>query len=206
MNTHNKVKGSQGYVEALREFTAATLAIDFFDLHHDFLAYLPEKPCRVLDIGAGIGRDAGQFARMGHFVIAVEPTKEYRETGQKMFPSETIKWVDDALPELSTIDCENHFDFIIASAVFHHLDTFEQYSAIKKISELLNNKGIFVVSLRNGPAGIGTHTFPINNDAICSEAESNGLITLLRIEKLPSLMQNKEKVTWSKLVFQKQKR
>lgn len=203
MNNNVQVKGIQGYAEAIQKFTNATIAIGFFDLHRDFIEFMPKKPSKILDIGAGIGRDSWEFSKMGHSVIAVEPTKEYREVGRKMFHSENIEWIDDSLPKLEMIGGKNHFDFIIASAVFHHLPTNEQHHAIRKIAELLNTNGIFIVSLRNGPAGVGIHVFPTNSNKTIKSAESCGLKTLLRIDKQPSLMTNKENVTWSKLAFQK---
>jgi len=140
---------------------------------------------------------------MGHSVLAVEPTKEYREVGKKMFPSENIEWLDDALPKLEKLGKRSPFDFIIASAVFHHLDTAAQHDAVKRISELLNNNGIFIVSLRNGPAGVGTHVFPTNSSKTIESAASCGLKTLLAIDNQPSLMKDKENVNWSRLAFQK---
>jgi len=203
MKNQIQVKGNQGYAEATQKFIDATIAICFFDLHRDFIKLIPKSPCRILDIGAGIGRDSWEFSKMGHSILAVEPTKEYRKAGKKMFLSENIEWLDDALPKLEKLGKESHFDFIIASAVLHHLDTAEQHSAIKRISELLNNNGIFVVSLRNGLAGIGTHVFPTDSCKIIKSAESCGLKTLLVIDNQPSLMKNKENVNWSRLAFRK---
>ncbi len=204
MKNHQvQVKGINGYAESTQKFLRATIAIDFLELHKDFIKFIPTKISRILDIGAGIGRDSWEFSKMGHSVVAVEPTKEYRTVGKKLFNSENIEWIDDSLPKLEQLEESVRFDFIISSAVFHHLDIAEQYRAIIRISALLNINGIFVLSLRNGPAGIGTHIFPTNSNTIIEWAESCKLKNLLRIDRQPSLMKNKEKVTWSKLAFQK---
>jgi 2-polyprenyl-3-methyl-5-hydroxy-6-metoxy-1,4-benzoquinol methylase len=203
MNNKIQVKGTKGYAEAAQKFTDATIGIDFFDLHREFIDLLPKTPSYILDVGAGIGRDAWEFSKMGHCVTAVEPTKEYHDIGRKMFGSHQIEWIDDSLPSLNLLESANKFDVILASGVFHHLEPDEQNSSIRRVAELLKTNGIFLVSLRNGPAGIGTHVFQTNSDAVTELAASCGLELLLRIEKQPSLMTNKANVTWSKLAFRK---
>ena len=46
-------------------------------------ALIPATPSRVLDVGAGTGRDAAALAALGHSVVAVEPTPELRAHGQR---------------------------------------------------------------------------------------------------------------------------
>lgn len=201
-----KTSGTKGYIQVKQQFIDATLAIDFKDLHRDFLAYLPKKAGRILDVGAGIGRDAFVFSQMGHSVTAIEPIQEFRETGQQLYDSPFIRWLDDALPQLDELDTsDTPFDFILASGVWHHLNPKEQHLALQRIAELLTPDGIFALTLRNGPAGAGTHVFPTDGKQIVKEAAHYGLATLLFLENQPSLMKNKEQVTWTKLVFQKQK-
>ena len=204
MKQNRIVKGTQGYNKLTQAFVNATLAIDFQDLHQDFLAFLPKSSAQILDLGAGIGRDASVFANMGHAVVAVEPSSEFRLAGQKLFPSTQITWLNDSLPSLVSLDKEeNTFDFILASAVWHHLNAIEQSAAIRRVSGLLKHKGIFALSLRHGPAGAGTHVFPVDGNRITKEAKKCSLKTLLYIENQPSLMANKERVSWTRLVFSK---
>src|SRR5215813_9798904 len=40
--------------------------------------HLPDRPCRVLDVGAGQGTQSLRLARAGHWVVAVEPDPEMR--------------------------------------------------------------------------------------------------------------------------------
>jgi len=203
MNYSRTTPGTQGYAEKSQTFINATLAIDFRVLHQDFIEFFPKSPSRILDVGAGIGRDAWEFSKMGHAVVAVEPVEELRVAGKRLFDSRLIEWVDDSLPDLKSLEQESNFDFILASGVVHHLDSEEQLQVIRRASELLAVNGIFAVSLRNGPAGLGSHVFPTDSDLIARIAESFGLNTLLKIDKQPSLMKNKKEVVWSKLVLQK---
>jgi len=203
MKNQAQVKGIQGYAGSVQKFITATLAVDFFDLYRDFAELIPKIPGQILDIGAGIGRDSWEFSKMGHSVLAAEPTAVYRAVGKKMFPSQNIQWVDSSLPELKLPGKDKHFDFIVASAIFHHLDKAEQHEAIVRICSLLNAGGIFILSLRNGPPGVGTHVFPTNSSEIIKSAASCGLKILLHKSNQPSLLKHKESVVWSRLAFQK---
>jgi SAM-dependent methyltransferase len=40
--------------------------------------HLPDRPCRILDVGAGQGTQSRRLARAGHWVVAVEPDPEMR--------------------------------------------------------------------------------------------------------------------------------
>lgn len=199
----NHVLGTKGYPEVLLKFIEATTAIDFTELHKDFLQFIPKQKSRILDFGAGIGRDAAVLTNMGHLVTAVEPTEEFRAVGKSLYGAQSINWIDDSLPELLSLENQNnHFDFILASGVWHHLDHSEQYYSMLRISKLLSLNGIFALTLRHGPAGVGKHVFSIDSDQTIRNAKSCGLKTLVAVKNQPSLMKNKEKVSWTKLVFQ----
>lgn len=195
------VKGITGYPAFARQFIEATEAIDFFDLHQPFIQLIPERPGRVLDVGAGIGRDAAVLAELGHTVVAVEPTAELREAARKRHGSPRIEWVDDSLPLLTELGDNAEFDFILASAVWHHLDQAEQRSAMRRISTLLRPGGVFALSLRHGPAGIGTHVFPTDRNQAIGNAQSHELKMLVHLPDQPSLVPGKKGVTWTKLAF-----
>lgn len=198
----NQVSGTKGYAEVQQRFIDATLAIGFTELHKDFLPFFPKSGSRILDIGAGIGRDASMFAAMGHVVVAVEPLKEFRTTGKRLYDSPNIEWIDDALPNLATLgENTNGFDGILLSGVWHHLDSVEQHRSMQRIAQLLNSNGVLLLTLRNGPAGAGTHVFPTDGKTTVSQAEHCGLTTLLFLENQPSSMKNKEDVSWTKLAF-----
>ncbi|WP_125226294.1 hypothetical protein [Leptospira neocaledonica] len=72
--------------------------------------------------------------------------------------------------------------------------------SLAKLSKLI---GIFAFSFLNGPAGRGTYVFPTDGKRSIDQASKLGLKNLLIIENQPSLMKNKEDVTWTRLVFRK---
>ena len=199
----NQISGTKGYSEVAELFIETSNEINFRALHRAFIEFIPAKPSRILDVGAGSGRDAAALAYMGHTVAAVEPTKAFRRAGKELYSSSTIEWLDDSLPMLSHLEKTNQYDFVLASAVWHHLNQDEQQQAMKRIAQLLISGGIFALTLRHGPAGVGTHVFPTYGQQVIENAKAFGLTPLLHRPNQPSLMLGKEAVTWTKLVFKK---
>lgn len=201
----NNIPGTIGYAQVKQQFIDATLAIDFWELHKDFVPFFPKKPSHILDVGAGIGRDAFEFSQIGHSVVAVEPSQELRNAGKQLYEAQAIQWLDDALPELKKLEkTPVSYDFVLASGVWHHLTPKEQKTALQRISLLMAPNAFFALTLRNGPAGAGLHVFPTNGKETITNALEYGLTVLLSLENQPSLMKNKTQVTWTKIVFQKQ--
>lgn len=199
-----EVPGINGYSAVTQRFIDATLGLKFETLHRDFLQFIPKEPCQILDIGAGIGRDASILSKMGHSVKAVEPADELRFAGKRLFYEPSMEWIDDCLPKLEVVGSQpEQFDFILVSGVWHHLDQEEQLCSMERIAYLLKINGILAITLRHGPAGVGGHVFSTNGQQTVKQAEQYGLTTRLFLGNKPSLMQNKKGVSWTKLVFQK---
>jgi protein-L-isoaspartate O-methyltransferase len=95
------VSGTEGYASEADDLFARYESLAPVDVHRAVLHLLPGASARVLDIGAGTGRDAAWFAERGHQVVAVEPTDTLRLRAMTLHPSPRIAWVNDALPELA---------------------------------------------------------------------------------------------------------
>ncbi len=200
----NLVPGTQGYEKVAEAFVKATQEIPFAVLHQYFFPFIPVRASCVLDIGAGIGRDAAALAAMGHKVIAVEPLAIFRTKGRQLYSSSAIEWIEDALPLLETLnDKAGSFDFILLSGVWHHLSEKEQVEGMQTISRLLSSGGRVAISLRHGPPGAGSHIFDVPAEQVIQMAIQSGLSAVFLKENLPSLVKKKEKVSWTKLVLQK---
>jgi len=146
-----RVKGTAGYGETAPELLERYESIVFADIHSDILHLIPAAPSRVLDIGAGTGRDAAALAALGHLVVAVEPTAELRVPAQRLHPLPQITWLDDALPDLAVLhERRERFDFILISGVWFHLDAAERKQAMSRVSSLLNRAALLALSLRHG--------------------------------------------------------
>jgi len=122
-------------------------------LHHWLVPYLPKATSRVLDVGAGTGRDAAWLSSLGHNVVAVEPSGALRSEAQRLHPSASIQWIDDGLPGLDKVQRLGlSFDLILMSAVWMHIPPAERDRAFRKLITLLEPGGAIALTLRHGPA------------------------------------------------------
>jgi len=198
------VEGIAGYSTVVERFVAVTEGIDFEALHGPYLDLIPTAPSRVLDAGAGVGRDASVFASMGHKVVAIEPMPEFLATARELHDSPSIQWIDDSLPRLEKLSKNSErFDFVLASAVWHHISYAERTVAMSRIAELTNPGGIFALSLRNGPVGGGSHIFSTDYRQTIELATGYGFETKIAVTNQPSLIAGKSNVKWSKLAFKR---
>lgn len=110
--------------------------------------WLVAAPRRLLDVGAGSGRDAAFLAGLhqGHSVVAVEPCQALALQGQCHTREAAVAWVNDAMPALSRVT--GSFDLILLSAVWMHLPPESRPLALARIHELLSPDGYLVLSLR----------------------------------------------------------
>ncbi len=124
---------------------------------------LPANPARVIDIGAGTGRDARWLAAMGHAVTAVEPVPAFVAAGQAQGGA---RWITDALPGLPhALALDDRFDLILLSAVWQHLDPGERQAAAPILRRLAAAGATLLMALRHGPASTGRPVWPVDVDA-----------------------------------------
>ncbi|MFJ2103104.1 class I SAM-dependent methyltransferase [Streptomyces microflavus] len=195
-----RVRGTAGYARAADVLAVQYEEVTFGEVHRDVLSLVPAEPARILDIGAGTGRDAAALAALGHSVVAVEPTAELRGHGQRIHAGSAIEWVDDALPTLALHECPGRFDAVFATAVWMHLDAEERGLAMARVAALLMSGGQFFVNLRHGPVPDGRHMFDVSAAETVELGAAHGLQTLLSSER--SDLHGRDSVRWSSLVLQ----
>jgi len=167
--------GTAGYSANADALAAQYESVTFADVHRDLLHLYPEAPARVLDIGAGTGRDAAALAALGHQVVALEPTREFRDHGRRLHPSPAIEWVDDGLPDLAVVSARpERFDLILLTAVWMHLDAAERTRAMAGIAKLAAPGGIVAMSLRHGPVPAGRRMFDVSAEETIELARTAG--------------------------------
>src|SRR3546814_12286368 len=129
---------------------------------------------RVVDIGAGTGRDAAWFAGNGHQVLAVEPVQELRAAGIALHKDVRITWLDDRLPELSAVMQEPRFDLVILYAVWQHLDVDDREVAIRHLGQMTSHGGILIMSLRHGEGSPARKIFHVTVEPVVASAQHEG--------------------------------
>ncbi|MFD6939634.1 class I SAM-dependent methyltransferase [Streptomyces goshikiensis] len=195
-----QARGTAGYARAADMLAVQYEEVTFGEVHRDVLSLVPARPARILDVGAGTGRDAAALAALGHSVVAVEPTAELRVHGQRIHAGSAIEWVDDAFPALALRKYPGRFDAVFATAVWMHLDAEERGQAMARIAALLMPGGRFFVNLRHGPVPDGRHMFDVSAAETVELGAAHGLQTVLSGER--SDLHGRDSVRWSSLVLQ----
>jgi SAM-dependent methyltransferase len=197
-----RVPGTAGYGQAAEMLARQYEGVDFAWAYRSVLHALPSPPADLLDIGAGTGRDAAEFARRGYRVVAVEPTPEFRQIGQRLHGALPIEWLDDALPELAAAHAlDRRFALVSLIAVWMHLDAAERARAMPRVAQLLQPGGLLVMSLRHGPVPPGRRMFAVGADETRALAAADGL-TLMHQGSGPDML-GREGVTLTLLAFRR---
>ncbi|GAA0701593.1 hypothetical protein GCM10010193_65530 [Kitasatospora atroaurantiaca] len=182
--------GTAGYREDAGELARQYESVTFEKVHREVLHLFPEAPARVLDLGAGTGRDAAALAARGHTVVAVEPTVELR-----VHEAAGFTWLSDSLPELREV--AGKFDLVLATAVWMHLDPAERGRAMRRVSELLAPQGRVLLLLRHGPVPQGRRMHPVSADETVALAGEFGLVEVHRSERADA--HGRTGVSWTHL-------
>jgi SAM-dependent methyltransferase len=90
--------------------------------------HLPQKDCKILEIGAGTGNYSLEFAKNGHTVFAVEPSKIMRDQAE-FHPN--LKWIPHTIENLP--DELEPVDAVVSIMCIQHLKNI--VSALQKCRE-----------------------------------------------------------------------
>jgi SAM-dependent methyltransferase len=179
----SRPSGTEGYSEAAEVLVQQYESLSFASVHSHIFHLLPVPPARVLDIGAGTGRDAAGFAALGHHVTAVEPTVELRTHAIRLHASPRIEWLDDSLPDLAVLSGrDDTFEVVMLTAVWMHLDENQRRCAMPRIAALVEPGGVVMISLRHGPIPAGRRMFDVTPEETIDLAKAAGMICVQRSE------------------------
>ena len=196
--------GTEGYADEADALMRQYESISFTDVHRQVLHLIPTVASRVLDIGAGTGRDAAGFAAMGHKVTAVEPTAELRLRAQTLHMSALIEWLDDSLPDLASLHGRGgRFDVVMLTAVWMHLDEWQRQRAMPRVADLVREGGVLMLSLRHGPVPPGRRMFEVTAGETIQLTQASGLRLILQLDHQDGLLR-RPGVSWTRLVFSRQ--
>jgi SAM-dependent methyltransferase len=209
---------TQFYNDNADELAQQYLSKTFDEVHQSWSQFLPvviaNPNARILDLGAGAGRDAKYIAELAEQthktenniqVYAVEPATQLADLGAKVTKDLKVKWLNDALPSLSVITKQEvSFDLILLSAVWMHIPQSARARSIRKLANLLKPGGKLVISLRHGQTEDDfkqRKMYIVCADELKRLATDVGLFTKLETQKEADKL-GRSHVYWQTLVLQ----
>lgn len=130
------------YDKNAKDYREKTLKVDMTDVCNRFLSHL-SPGAKVLDLGAGSGRDAMYFREQGHKVTAIDSSAEL----VKLALNERIEMTHLDFLEMTYAD---EFDAVWASASLVHLHRAELSVILNSIYRALKPNGYFYTSFKEG--------------------------------------------------------
>lgn len=149
------------------------------------LAFPPGS--RVLDVGAGSGRDLAYLLARGHDAMGVEPSVAMRSRAIEQNPSLKDRLVEGRLPELP-LNLGGLFDGVLCSAVLMHLPREQLFDSAFALRSVLKAGGRLLLSVPLDRPGLGVDNrdedgrlfSPINIGYLSLLFERLGFIVLSR--------------------------
>lgn len=187
------------YAESAERLGRVYESVSFEDVHGALLDLLPEAPARVLDVGAGTGRDAAALAGRGYAVDAVEPVAELRRVAERLHPDDGVTWRAGALPEIAGV--RGSYDVVLLSAVWMHLGPEERPVAMRRLAGLLAPSGLLLITLRRGEPPVDRRMFDVPPEEVAEQGEQAGL-RLLRTVAEGADRLGREAVRWQAVALQ----
>jgi len=182
------------------KFKSQYLSQDAENVHGSWRQYLPTSG-QILDVGAGVGRDAKWLVNLGFDVVAVEPASQFMEIGKELTQGQSVHWMADILPELSSVyQLQTRFDLILLSAVWMHIPSRQRERAFRKLSNLLKPGGKLVISLRHGSSPDERCMYPVDVDEVTRFAQQFGLSVKKIIQDNDKL--KRQDVFWETVVLE----
>ena len=111
----------------------------------EFLALLP-KNSKILDVGCGVGVDAGFMTSKGFEIIGLDLSKEMLNIARQKFPQ-----IDFRQQDIRELDFPpNSFDGILASCSLIHIPKKDVSALLEKFHQILKKDGTIYIALQGG--------------------------------------------------------
>ena len=182
-----------------KTYVAKTRDIEMGDIHERFVERLP-KGGRVLDVGAGAGRDSQVFMALGFNVVAVEPSPKLASHLRGIAGLEVVERKAEEIEETE------YYDGIWACASLLHLDDERLDLAMSRLWHSLKPGGIMYVSFGTGRrqyrASDGRYFHEMTDDDLALLAKQHGL-TPLESWHSDSKLEGSKTIDWNNLIVRK---
>ncbi len=103
------------------------------------------KKGKVLDLGAGEGRDSVFLAKKGFKVLAVDSSKYGIHKLNQLAKIHNVK-LKSVVEDITKLKIKGNYDLIICNNVLHFLHRNDVYALIENIKKHTKKKGINVIS------------------------------------------------------------
>ncbi|MCP4324940.1 MAG: methyltransferase domain-containing protein [Psychromonas sp.] len=192
------------YNQNAQQLADMYLSKTFEQVHQAWRDHLPavlkKNDARILDLGAGAGRDSKYLAEQGAVnniqITAVEPALMLADLGKKNTQGLNVNWLQDSLPDLKTVTKQEiSFDLILLSAVWMHIPNSMRERLLRKLANLLKPGGKLVISLRHGPSGDERKMLEVCSEQLTTLGKKFGLSAVLITERNKDII-GREEVTW----------
>lgn len=194
----------RGYSDSAETLIRRFEAISPDQLYQGVIDLLPLRSSRIADIGAGTGRDAAWLASKGHDLTAVEPVKKLRQAGKDLHGDAQISWLNDHLPDLSTLYRCVQFDVVLLTAVWQHLGDAERHKAMRTLATITARSGVLILSVRHGPGAENRRVFPATTQDTVEMALREGFEVIRELRAESSQTENRAAgVSWTWLAFRR---
>lgn len=188
------------YEQHAEQLIAQYESLAFETVHADLLDAIVADGGKVLDVGAGSGRDAAWFAARGYDVVAVEPSDAMRQRAMALHAQPRIRWIKDCLPDLALVRRLGlTFDVILLSAVWMHVPPASRARALRIVATLLAPNGRIAISLRLGEPDAERHMFPVSLHELAALSQQFGLRMIKAADSADRL--GRASVTWTTAVL-----
>jgi len=207
------------YNDNAEQLARQYLSTTFEEVHASWLPHLNQlfdnhvSGLSILDVGAGIGRDAAYLAQRSSSlpkssgqridVVAVEPAHLLADLGKKNTKGHNVTWIVDSLPRLNRLSIyQNGFNLILLSAVWMHIPPNERATALQTLAHLLAPYGKLVITLRHGPNSDTRIMHPVSVDELKALAKKVHLSVIETTDRDTDKL-GRTQVFWETVVLQR---